>query len=127
MAALDPVFKKMYEKEDGRVTRVYIRFNGKEYDIDESYDEFGKPKMSISCSKRKTPVHIVKKPGGSVLYCIKVEKEEVPQVLSGGYTRIETAMDAVIRYLDKAPMTQSIKSELLAEEREKRKKAKAAS
>ena len=98
-----------------------------EYDIEEGYDEFGKPKMSVSCKKRRTPVHIVKKPGGSILYYIKVEREEVPQSLSGGYTRIETAMDAVIRYLDKTPMTQSIKSELLAEEREKRKKAKAAS
>jgi hypothetical protein len=75
--------------------------------------------------KSTTAIHVKKTPGGYKFFEIHVEKGVVPKELSGKYTSILRAKDAIQRYFNTLSPTKAVKREAFGKDFEERKKRNA--
>jgi hypothetical protein len=76
----------------------------------------------IESSKHKTD-YVVGKTRSQSFFSIRTTKASVPQELSGKYTSLESAIEAVQNFIRNSKETFSVKSDRLHEERQQRKHA----
>lgn len=82
--------------------------------------------LTARCSEKSTTaIHVKKTPGGYKFFEIHVEKGVVPKELSGKYTSILRAKDAIQRYFNTLSPTKAVKREAFGKDFEERKKRNA--
>ena len=77
--------------------------------------------------KLKNKVFIEKEPGGNIFFKFRFEVGVLPKVLSGRYTSMKKAKEALEKYLRNKSKSKSIKRDEYAEDFMKRKKVRDAS
>lgn len=84
--------------------------------VDEIVDEFGKPGYKITTDKMKAYAIIYKSNDGFAHYRVKWSKGATPKELSGAYTGMGKALEAVTSHLNRKPMTRNQRTEKYYEE-----------
>lgn len=82
----------------------------------ESVDEFGKPKIEITSDKSKSKFIIYKSNDGFAHFKVKYDKGVIPKELSGAYTGLGLARDAVFTYERGMNFTKKARTEKYYEE-----------
>jgi hypothetical protein len=78
----------------------------------------------ITSEKMTTKITIKKSSDGFIFFDVKFDKGPVPYELSGKYSSMPKAKEAVLSYLNNRKETESARRENFAKEREERKKLK---
>jgi hypothetical protein len=92
-------------------------------DVDINYDL---KKAEIKCPKKTNAVYTVTTaPGGFIFYEVHTNAKAVPKPLSGRYTSLDGAVEAVTKYIESRPMTPAVERDYKAAKREERKNAAA--
>lgn len=69
--------------------------------VAESVDEWGKPTLKITDPKIKAFYTVYKPIDGFSFFRVRLSKGAVPNELSGSYTKLGLAREAVVKYLEK--------------------------
>lgn len=89
-----------------------------EFDIDRD-----RQTLTARCpEKSSTAIHVKKTPGGYLFFEVHVEKGKVPQVLSGKYSSLLKAKEAIHKYFNTLTPTKAVKREAFGKDFEERKK-----
>ena len=75
----------------------------------------------VKSDKMVSDIHIVKDRSGFIFFEVLVEKGQVPEALSGKYSSMLKAKEAVATYLNNKEETKAARRENFAKEREERK------
>lgn len=76
-------------------------------DVKEKTDDRGSPMLVVKTDKANAEYYIKKTNNGFVFYQISVNGGQIPESLSGMYTRMSTAKEHLLKYLDKMPKTKT--------------------
>ena len=88
------------------------------------YQEYRDKQMCVcTTEKLKTKVIIQKAKGGNIFFEFFFEKGSLPKELSGRYTSIKKAQQALEKYLRKKPKSKTVLRDERAELREKERNA----
>lgn len=86
------------------------------------FEEYPEKKYCICRSDKMKAALIIKKDSsGFIFYEISAEQGRIPEELSGKYSSMEKAKEAVTLFLNNRKETHAARSDFLAQEREKRK------
>lgn len=84
--------------------------------VEESLDDFGKPRFVIKTDKFKSDFIVKKSNNGFSFFEVAVSKGKVPKELEGSYSTAYIALDAVKHYVKKSKPSASVRRDKNYEE-----------